>query len=57
MIIGRAGGPGDEPTEKVAGTEERIRLPGGENAQYASGVLFNFFFFHCGEKECSSRGQ
>ena len=57
MIIGRAGGPGDEPTEKVAGTEERIRLPGGENAQYASGVLFNFSFFHCGERKCSSRGQ
>lgn len=38
MIIGRAGGLGDGPREKVAGTEEQISLPGGEEALGASGV-------------------
>lgn len=37
MIIGRAGGPGDGPREKVAGTEEQISLPGGEETLFASG--------------------
>lgn len=47
MIIGRAGGPGDEPIEKVAGTEERISLLGGENAQHTTGVLLNLLLMHC----------
>lgn len=38
MIIGHAGGPRDGPEEKVAGTEEQISLPGGEEARCASGV-------------------
>lgn len=38
MIIGRAGGLGDGPREKVAGTEEQISLPEGEEALRVSGV-------------------
>lgn len=38
MIIGRAGGLGDGPREKVAGTEKQISLPGGEEFLCASGV-------------------
>lgn len=47
MIIGRAGGPGDEPIEKVAGAEEWISLPRGETAQHTTGVLLNLLLMHC----------
>ena len=42
MIIGRAGGLGDGPREKVAGTEEQISLPEGEEALSVPGVQLNF---------------
>lgn len=56
MIIGRAGGLGDGPREKVAGTEEQISLPGGEENQYAPGVSLNFPVFPRTVKEQSCRG-
>lgn len=56
VIIGRAGGPDNEPTEKVAGTEEQISLPQRERAQFASWALLNFSPFLCFKRGRSSRG-
>lgn len=38
MIIGRAGGLGDGPREKVAGAEEQISLPGEKEVPGVSRV-------------------
>lgn len=57
VIIGSAGGLGNEPTEKVAGAEEQTSLPQGEKAQFASGVLHNFSPFLCFERGCPCRGR
>lgn len=56
VIIGRAGGPGNKPTEKVAGTKEQSRLPQREKTQRASRGLLNFSLVHCIERGCISWG-
>lgn len=58
VIIGRAGGPGVGPREKVAGTEKQISLLGAEEFPRASGGLAQLLslFFNTGRK-CSSRAH